>query len=408
MKLSLTKTIALCLALGTFAAAPAFAKSSKEALYASAGETMYHYDLNTQNGTLALKGEVKAPVKIQYANIDATGHRLFIASSNMGIKDKSKETHYLQAVKLDAKTGDMTANGAVVALPDRPINTTLDKTATHIVAAYNRSATMGVYNINKDGSVGTAVAQPGKIDAGIYPHQVRVSPSGQVIIAVGRGNDATANKREDIGRFSIFSYKDGVLTPKQTVFQSAGIGPRHMDFHPTKPYIYSVAERGNKLLVFKYANDTLSEQPIFVKDILENPASTNQRGGAIHMLPNGNYLYVTNRNDATTTDASGKAVLTGGENNIAVYKINAQTGEPTIIQHIDTQGIEARTFAIDPTGKYLVIANQETRLGKNGKTILPNLAVFKVAKDGKLSLSNKYELNTKGKDLMWVGITSLE
>ena len=71
------------------------------------------------------------------------------------------------------------------------------------------------------------------------------------------------------------------------------------------------------------------------------------------MRPNGRFLYLANRATAMT-DFQGKRVFAGGENSIAVYSINQETGEPALIQNIDTRGVHPRTFAIDPSGRILV------------------------------------------------------
>jgi 6-phosphogluconolactonase len=43
-----------------------------------------------------------------------------------------------------------------------------------------------------------------------------------------------------------------------------------------------------------------------------------------------------------------------------VYSINKETGELTFVQRQLTYGKNPRDFAIDPTGKYLLVANQDS------------------------------------------------
>ena len=62
--------------------------------------------------------------------------------------------------------------------------------------------------------------------------------------------------------------------------------------------------------------------------------------------PNGRFVYGANRAEATT-EFQGKQVFKGGENSIVVYSINQSTGEPTPIQHIETEKIHPRTFHMD-------------------------------------------------------------
>ena len=97
----------------------------------------------------------------------------------------------------------------------------------------------------------------------------------------------------------------------------------------------------------------------------------------------------------------------GGENNIAVYRIDAISGEPTIIQHMDTRGVVARTFALDKTGTLLLAANSQTiRVKKDGQqTLIPaSLALFHVLNDGSLAYVGKTDVPVGEEVLFWMGI----
>ena len=134
---------------------------------------------------------------------------------------------------------------------------------------------------------------------------------------------------------------------------------RHMDFHPTRPWVFVTLERQDKLEVYAMAKDgTLGKAPLFSKDTLVEPGNVRpgQALGTIHMHPSGKFVYVANRASGTT-EFEGKPVFVGGENSIAVFAINQETGEPTLIQNVDTRGIHTRTFALDPSGRLLVAAN---------------------------------------------------
>jgi 6-phosphogluconolactonase len=124
--------------------------------------------------------------------------------------------------------------------------------------------------------------------------------------------------------------------------------------------------------------------------------------------PNGHFVYQANR--SAIWGAAGTPADGGGENSIAVYTINSQNGEPTLIQTADTHGAEPRTFAIDPSARILVAANQTAMLtgsGANAKTIPASLAVFRVRNDGKLDFVRKYDVDTSMGSLYWIGIVLL-
>lgn len=126
------------------------------------------------------------------------------------------------------------------------------------------------------------------------------------------------------------------------------------------------------------------------------------------MHPSGRFVYQANR--SAISDANGKPLDAGGENSIAVYAINQQKGEPTLIQSADTRGAEPRTFALDPSARILVAANQTAIFagsGANAKMIPASLAVFRMRNDGTLDFVRTYDVDTSTGSMFWMGIVPL-
>ena len=113
------------------------------------------------------------------------------------------------------------------------------------------------------------------------------------------------------------------------------------------------------------------------------------------MHPSGQFVYVANRGS-----------VAGGTNNIGVFRINQQTGEPSLIQNIDSHGLTPRTFFVDPSGRMLVVGNQTTA-SVAGNTIPANLAVFRIRGDGMLEFVQRYEIAVGQKPLWWTGLVPL-
>jgi 6-phosphogluconolactonase (cycloisomerase 2 family) len=193
--------------------------------------------------------------------------------------------------------------------------------------------------------VGTEVVQDSKLDFGIYPHQVMVFPSGRTVLIADRGNNALAGKLEDPGALRTFHFNNGVMSARQVVAPNGGygFGPRHVSFHPSRPWLYVADERTNRLSMFNFQDDLLQAEPAYVCEILKSPHEVKPRqlAGGIYVSPNGRFLYVANRSDYTV-DLNGSAVFGGGENNIAVFAIDPATGEPRLIQHAETQSFHVR------------------------------------------------------------------
>ena len=93
-----------------------------------------------------------------------------------------------------------------------------------------------------------------------------------------------------------------------------------------------------------------------------------------------------------------------------LYSINQSTGEPTPIQHIETQKIHPRTFHIDPSGRLLVAEHNlpvNVRDGDAIRTVPAGLSVFRMGDDGKLTFVRKYDIDVSDKTMFWMGMVPL-
>ncbi len=399
----------ICFALLAASIAQAQSNSDKAALYASVGAELTQYDVDAQGAALTRRGSVTLPESVQYAWPHPSGHYLYVAWSN----GAGSNHHGVTAFRIDAK-GALSQVGEPVALPARPVHITVDIAGTHILVAFNDPSGLSVYAAGQDGRILSLVKQPAGLDFGIYAHQVRVDPSNEMVILVTRGNGPARGKAEDPGALTVFGYDNGVLANRASIAPNRGFGfqPRHLDFEPDGPWVFVSLERQSRLQVYKkLPGGTLDSAPLFDNDSLASPGERRgQAAGTIHVHPNGKFVYQANRAGGLV-EFQGKRVFAGGENSIAVYSINHDTGEPTLIQHMDTRGFEPRTFALDPSARILVAANQDKRLAREGESVITvpaSLSVFRVGGDGKLEYVRKYDVETSGgKNLFWMGIVAL-
>jgi 6-phosphogluconolactonase (cycloisomerase 2 family) len=395
--------------------------SGKVVLYAAVGAELTQYDVDVDGAALVKRGSITFPANVQEAYPHPSRKYIYFGWSNGGPSSlppgspaPSGSQHGLSAFRIDPASGNLIPHGQPASLPSRPIYVTTDIPGTHILAAYNDPSGITVHRIEPDGTIGSQVKQSPGLDVGIYGHQVRVDPSNDMVILVTRGNGPTATKPEDPGALKLFDYKDGVLTNRLSIAPGGGFNfqVRHLDFHPSRKWVFVSLERQSKLEVYQKLKDgTLSREPLFMKDTLADPGNPGpgQALGTIHMNPNGKFVYLANRASGTV-DFNGKPVFAGGENNIAVFAIDQETGEPTLIQNIDTRGIHTRTFALDPSGRILVAANMMQLAVRNKDEVseVPaSLAVFRVRSDGKLDFARKYDLNAGGRNMFWMGIVGL-
>lgn len=382
-------------------------------LYVAVGPELTLYSIEGATISPVPGSMVSVPAPIQYVWQHPRRPIVYVASSNR-FSAKTDDLHHITAFAMAPGSGKLSQIGTPRLLGSRPINITADRTGRFLLVAYNDPATITAHPIASDGSVGEAIKQAGKLDTGVYAHQVRVLPSNGSVLLVTRGNDPAGGKPEDPGALKIFSFDQGRLADKQSVAPGSGygFGPRHADFHPTRPWVYVAMERENQLQTFTIgAGDRVSPTPAFVKTTLAEPGKVRpgQVAGAIHVSRDGRFVYVSNRADGKT-DLDGKKVFVGGENSIAVFAIDQKTGEPTLIQAVDTRSYHVRTFAIDASGRTLVAASVapiDVASGGAVSAVPAKLTAFRIESDGKLSFTGEQAVDTAKGPMFWCGFTPL-
>ncbi len=388
--------------------------TARAALYANVGPALTRYEVDVANAELIKRETVMLPAGVQYAWPHASRRYLYVATSSSapGYGPTGTE-HHVTALAIDPTTGALTRHGAAIRLPARPIHLSLDGPSEHILVAFNNPSGVRVYRINADFSPGEEVAQPGPVDAGIYAHQVRVTPDNSLAILVTRGNEGTPARAEDPGALKVFDYKDGVLSNEVSIAPNGGrdFGPRHLDFHPTKPWMYVSVETQNKMVMYRTAPSRIAPDIAYEVTTLDQPNDirARQAAGTVHVHPNGRFVYGANRAEATVA-YQGKQVFKGGENSIVVYAIDQATGEPTPIQHIETRKIHPRTFHLHPGGRLLVAEHNlpvNVRDGDGVKTVAAGLSVFRIGDDGKLTFARSYDVDIGDKLMFWMGMVPL-
>ena len=399
-------------------AAPRFAAAQqaprKVALYANVGAELIHYDVDVAGAALIKQATVTLPAGVQYAWPHVSRRYLYVAtSSSASGYGKPGTEHHVTAFRVDPASGALTRHGEPIQLPMRPIHMTTDIPSENILVAFNNPSALHIYRINKDFTPGEEVKQTEPIEAGIFAHQVRVTPDNRLAILVTRGNEGTSTKEEDPGALKVFNYKNGLVTNEVSVAPNGGkeFGPRHLDFHPTKPWMYLSIETQNMMYTYRMEDGRINPEIAFRADTLAEPKNIRARQAAstVHVHPNGRFLYGSNRAQ-DTMDFAGKKVFKGGENSIVVYSINQSTGEPTPIQHIETRGIHPRTFHIDPSGRLMVVQHNlpvNVRDGDAVRAVPAGLSVFRIGDDGKLTFVRKYDIDVGDKTMFWMGMVAL-
>jgi 6-phosphogluconolactonase len=221
---------------------------------------------------------------VQYAWPDALRRYLYVATSSSAPGYGTQGTdHHVTALAIDAASGALTPHGEPIRLPTRPIRISTDIPSEYLLVAFNNPSAVRVYRINEDFRPGEEVKQ-GAIDAGIFAHQVRTTPDNRLAILVTRGNEATPTKAEDPGALKVFDYKNGLLTNEVSIAPNGGkqFGPRHLDFHPTKPWMYVSIETQNKMYTYLMEGGRINPEIAYRAETLAEPNNISSASGGRH------------------------------------------------------------------------------------------------------------------------------
>lgn len=361
----------LLLVLSCATAASAFAADSKYLIFVgtytgkgSLGIYSYRFDPATGNATpLGLAAESPNP-----SFLAGDPHGQFLYAVNEVNDFSGKPTGGVSAYKIDRGTGKLELLNQVSSLGPGPAHISLDQTGRYVLIANYDAGSVAVYPILEDGKLGEHSAF--QQQSGSSSDKAR--QEGPHAHAVVTSHDDRFALAADLGADKIFVYrfdsKNGAISPNDPAFASVppGSGPRHLTFGRTGQFLYLANELTGTVTVFAYdsksgtlnAKQTISALPAnFHGDNTEAEIVVDSKG---------KFLYVSNRGDQT--------------NSITVFRVSARDGTLEFVQRVPSEGKAPRNFAIDPTGRWLLAANQESN----------NIQIFRVNQEtGQLSPTSK-------------------
>lgn len=218
-----------------------------------------------------------------------------------------------------------------------PAHVSVDATGTFVFAANYQGGVAMVFERLSDGSL-ELLQQLDHPGSNSHTHMAKVSPDNNFLFIPDLGNDQIWSYRIN------HSTKSLSKTMQESSAVASGAGPRHMSFHPTLNIAYVINELNSTVSVFDYDPSTgeLTEKQV----ITTLPAAYNGSNSTadIHVHPNGNFLYSSNR----------------GHNSLSSFSIDETTGELVALTHTSVEGEFPRNFAIHPSGETIYVANQNS------------------------------------------------
>jgi 6-phosphogluconolactonase len=250
----------------------------------------------------------------------------------------------ISAYSFDASTGKLSLINTQSTEGDHPCYVAVHPSGKMVVAGNYTGGNVAAFAVGSDGSLGKASSFPHSGSSINKDRQEKPHVHCTVFTP-----DAKQLWVADLGIDKLVPYEvdpaSQMLSPSLTepIPVEPGSGPRHLTFDPVGKFAYLVEELSGTVVVYKWKKNGLK---MLQRLSTLSPGQKNFAGSAdIRVSPDGRYLYVSNRADY---------------NNIAIFRIDPKKGTLSLRGHQPTGGKAPRHMQFDPTGKFLLVGNQNS------------------------------------------------
>jgi len=254
---------------------------------------------------------------------------------------------------IDPKSHSLSLINQVQSLGNEPTHSSLSGDASHLFVsnysvAEDPGGSLAVVPVGADGKLQPVVQMSSHPSSRVnaerqssaHVHSTLSSPDGQYVFS------------NDLGADKIFVYRFDSkanpllpLTPANpaSVSLPPGSGPRHLLFSADGKHAWLTMEMSAQVAVFDYQDGKLTQKQLV--DLAAGQPASDKAGAALHASSDGKFLYVSNR---------------GTANQLLVFAIDGKSGELKELQRRSVEGDHPREFALDPSGQFVLIANQKS------------------------------------------------
>lgn len=293
----------------------------------SGSQGIYQCELNLKDGSLSaatLAGATASPSFLAF-------------HPNMSFLYAVNESEaMISAFAIDAPTGKLTFLNAQPSQGAAPCHLVVDAAGKNVLAANYTGGSCLSIPLEADGKLSSRSSFQQHQGARKHGHSIHLDRANKFALCCDLGLDQVI--------IYAFDANQGTLTPHSVFNTPKGAGPRHFAWSPDGKRAYINGESDLTIIACDYDADggTLKQQQVLStlpKDVERKKGSTAET--VVH--PNGKFVYVSNRDPY---------------NSIAIFSIDPTTHQLTSVGH-QSAGIKTpRNFAIEPTGQYMLVANQ--------------------------------------------------
>jgi 6-phosphogluconolactonase len=215
-----------------------------------------------------------------------------------------------------------------------PVFVTTTKDGRFVLVAHFNEGKVETFGV-ADGVLGSSldVESPGS-----EAHAIILSPDERFAFVPCRGAD-------EIVRYHFDATTGMLATVAPPVLLQAKDGPRHLVFHPNRALAYLVNELSSTVVAYAYDASAGSLTELDRKSLLPIGFAGTSTAAELALNPSGSVLYVTDR-------------IAGQDGTLTAFLVG-KDGRLTFVARKSTGGQTPRSFAMDPSGRFVFVGNQD-------------------------------------------------
>jgi 6-phosphogluconolactonase len=299
------------------------------------GKGLYLLDLNREAGTFKELSVAEAGPNPSYFCISKKKGIVYAANEVMEFNGVSGGG--VTALKYDPQKGSIEKLKDLLVPDGGPCFISLTPDENYLLLANYQSSSITVVKLDGNGipdAVTDKISFPENDGKVSHPHMISFDPSGKKVYLTDLGLDRIVSYDLDT--------QTGKLIQRAIVNFPKGTGPRHFVFNANGTKMYVICELNSTIStldVDKEGGLKLIQTITTLADDFKGESNCAD----IHLGNKEQFLYGSNR----------------GENTIVVFKIESD-GKLKLAGRTSCGGDWPRNFVIDPTGRYLLTANQKS------------------------------------------------
>ena len=305
---------------------------------------IYVCSFDLRRGTLSAPQLAAGAINPSFLALHPNGKHLYAANETTDFQGQASGA--VSAFEINPATGRLSFLNQVASRGMLPCHVVVDSSGSTVLVANYKSGSAAAFPVGTDGRLSGASTVVQHVGSSIHPtrqrgphaHSVILSPDNRFALVPDLGLD-----KVQVYRLSATS---GTLIAHELASArlNAGAGPRHAVFHPEGRHLYVINELQSTIAVFAYDPASGALNQLQTLSTLPSDFRGESTAAEVRVHPRGRFLYASNR----------------GHDSITIFSISPKEATITLLGHASTKGKTPRHFALDASGAWLLVANQDS------------------------------------------------